>query len=52
MDEVNDRYGDFTVTFGSQLDEERKGSHVISTAWQPTGIRNVEVTKAKPDYST
>ncbi len=43
MDEVNDRYGDFTVTFGSLLDEEKKGSHVISPAWRPTGIRNVEV---------
>lgn len=44
MDEVNDRYGDFTVTFGSLLDEEDKGSHVISPAWRPSGIRNVEVT--------
>ena len=43
MDEVNDRYGDFTVTFGSLLDEENKGSHVISPAWRPSGIRNVEV---------
>lgn len=33
MDDVNDRYGDFSVTFGSLLDEEKtkdKGSHVIS----------------------
>jgi DNA polymerase-4 len=44
MDEVNDRYGDFTVTFGSLLDERHKGSHVISPAWRPSGIRNVEVT--------
>ena len=44
MDEVNDRYGDFTVTFGSLLDEQGKGSHVISPAWRPSGIRNVEVT--------
>ena len=43
MDEVNDRYGDFTVTFGSLLDEEEKGSHVISPAWRPSGIRNVQV---------
>ena len=46
MDEVNDRYGDFTVTFGSLLDGEKagdKGSHVISPAWRPSGIRNVEV---------
>jgi DNA polymerase IV len=46
MDEVNDRYGNFSVTFGSLLDEEKlkgKGSHVISPAWRPEGIRNVEV---------
>jgi len=44
MDEVNNRYGDFTLTFGSLLDEQDKGSHVISPAWRPDGIRNVEVT--------
>lgn len=46
MDEVNDKYGNFTVTFGSLLDGENsrnKGSHVISPAWRPDGIRNVEV---------
>jgi DNA polymerase IV len=43
MDEANDRYGNFTVTFGSLLDGENKGSRVISPAWRPSGIRNVEV---------
>jgi len=43
MDKVNDRYGDFSVTFGSLLHEENKGSHVISPAWRPDGIRCVEV---------
>ena len=46
MDKVNDRYGDFSVTFGSLLDNEKakdKGSHVISPAWRPDGIRNVDV---------
>jgi DNA polymerase-4 len=46
MDKVNDRYGNFSVTFGSLLDNEKtkdKGSHVISPSWKPTGIRNVEV---------
>jgi DNA polymerase-4 len=46
MDEVNDRYGDFSVTFGSLLDGEKakdKGSYVISPAWRPEGIRNVDV---------
>ena len=46
MDEVNDKYGNFSVTFGSLLDGEKakeKGSHVISPAWRPDGIRNVYV---------
>lgn len=43
MDAVNNKYGDFSVTFGSLLDEEEKGSFVISPAWRPEGIRNVEV---------
>lgn len=43
MDAVNDRYGDFSVTFGSLLDNEEKGSFVISPAWRPEGIRNVDV---------
>jgi DNA polymerase-4 len=43
VDQVNDRYGDFTVTFGSILDEDEKGSRVISPAWRPEGIRNIEV---------
>jgi DNA polymerase-4 len=42
VDKVNDRYGDFTVTFGSILDEDGKGSRVISPAWRPEGIRNIE----------
>ena len=45
MDEVNDRFGDFAVTYGSLLgNNEEKGSHVISPAWKPEGIRNVQVT--------
>lgn len=44
MDTVNDKYGDFTVTFGSLLgNNEEKGSHVISPAWKPEGIRNIMV---------
>jgi DNA polymerase-4 len=43
MDEVNDRYGDFAVAFATLLDERNKGSHVISPAWRPDGIRNTEV---------
>lgn len=43
MDQVNNRFGDFSVTYGSLLDQEEKGSFVISPAWRPDGIRNVEV---------
>ncbi len=42
-DSVNDRYGDFTVMFGSLLEQRGKGSHVISPAWRPQGVRNVAV---------
>lgn len=43
MDSVNDRFGEFRVTFGSLLTADAKGSHVISPAWRPEGIRNVDV---------
>ena len=43
LDFVNNRHGDFTVMPGSLLDEKGKGSHVISPAWRPEGIRNVNV---------
>ena len=43
MDAVNNKLGDFKVTFGSLLQAEEKGSHVISPAWRPAGIRNVGV---------
>lgn len=44
MDSINDRFGEFTVTYGSLLKCGDKGSHVISPAWRPSGIRNVEVS--------
>jgi DNA polymerase IV len=44
MDMVNSRHGEFTVTFGALMaDDEKKGSFVISPAWRPSGIRNVDV---------
>lgn len=43
LDRVNDRYGEFSVMPGSLLDVKGKGSHVISPAWRPEGIRNVGV---------
>jgi hypothetical protein len=33
----------FNVTYGSLLASNDKGSHVISPAWRPGGIRNVPV---------
>lgn len=43
MDAVNNRFGDFTITFGSLLRNEERGSHVISPAWRPDGIRCIDV---------
>ncbi len=45
MDEVNSRFGDFKICFGSMIetDEEDKGSRVISPSWRPDGIRNINV---------
>lgn len=43
LDLVNDRYGEFSVMSGSLLEVKGKGSHVISPAWRPEGIRNVGV---------
>ena len=42
MDQVNNKFGDFAVTFGSLVGKEG-GSKVISPAWRPEGVRNVEV---------
>ncbi len=42
-DSANDRYGDFTVMFASLLKQKDKGSHVISPAWRPQGVRQVHV---------
>jgi len=42
MDQVNNKFGDFAVTFGSLLGTDG-GSKVISPAWRPEGVRNVEV---------
>ena len=43
MDALNDRFGEFRVAFGSLVQGREKGSHVISPAWRPDGIRNVTV---------
>ncbi|MEK6678704.1 MAG: DNA polymerase IV, partial [Nitrospirota bacterium] len=38
MDAVNDRYGDFKLTWASYIMQER-GAGVISPAWRPIGVR-------------
>ena len=38
MDEINDRYGDFTVTWGTLAERCRQG-RVISPSWRPEGNR-------------
>lgn len=38
MDDINDRYGDFTVTWGTLADRSDHGK-VISPAWRPAGDR-------------
>jgi DNA polymerase-4 len=38
MDEINDRYGDFTVTWGTLIERYRH-ERVISPAWRPGGDR-------------
>lgn len=42
MDDVNSKFGDFSVTFGTLLGKS-SGSKVISPAWRPEGVRNVDV---------
>lgn len=41
MDHVNDKFGEFSVTFGTLLGKEC-GAKVISPAWKPEGVRNVD----------
>ncbi|MGE5808168.1 MAG: DNA polymerase IV [Nitrospirota bacterium] len=39
MDDINDRYGDFTVTWGT-LAERYRHERIISPAWRPEGDRS------------
>lgn len=52
MDEINDRYGDFFITWGTLIERyHHKG--VISPAWRPSGVKCVNIsahkTKNKPN---
>ena len=42
MDSVNEKYGDFQLTWGSYIIQKR-GVEVISPAWRPSGVRNMNV---------
>ncbi|GFO56885.1 DNA polymerase IV [Geomonas sp. Red276] len=42
MDAVNDRFGESSVTFGTLLGQ-RNTAKIISPAWRPEGLRNVDV---------
>jgi DNA polymerase-4 len=42
MDYINDRYGDFKLTWGSYIMQKRS-SRVISPSWRPSGVKSVNV---------
>jgi len=44
VDSLNDKYGDFTVTWASYL-KTMESPNVISPAWKPCGVRNINVKK-------
>lgn len=44
VDSLNDKYGDFTVTWASYL-KTAEPPNVISPAWKPSGVRNVNIKK-------
>ncbi len=41
MDRINDRYGEFTVTYAALMERSREPG-VISPSWRPAGARRVE----------
>lgn len=43
MDTINDRFGEFSISFAGLPTDRKKGCHVISPAWRPEGIRNINV---------
>lgn len=44
VDAVNDKYGDFKLVWASYL-KQTEPPRVISPAWKPSGIRNINVRK-------
>ena len=43
MDNINEKYGNMSVLFGSVLNCKRQGSMTISPAWRPNGIKFIDV---------
>ena len=43
MDQINDRFGDNTITWAELLPIRLHGSRIISPGWRPYGIRRVDV---------
>lgn len=44
VDSLNDKFGDFTVMWASHLGT-MESSSVISPAWKPSGVRNINIKK-------
>ena len=42
MDSVNEKYGEFQLTWGA-YSMQKNGVEVISPAWRPSGVKNVQV---------
>jgi DNA polymerase-4 len=42
VDSLNDKFGDFTITWGSSL-KTAVAQGVISPAWKPSGVRNTNI---------
>ena len=43
VDTVNDRFGEFTVMAASLLEQSQRECRVISPAWRPQGVRQVDI---------
>lgn len=44
MDNINDRFGKMSVTYGTLLPgEDKAGPHVIPPSWRPDGVKNIDV---------
>jgi len=51
MDAINDRFGDFKITWGAYLSQIEVPS-VIAPAWKPSGVRNVHIRNKRQHVKT